>query len=68
MQWDEVHTLQKFAWLLVGFGMVWRVRADDMWDTTHLCCNMYMADLLTRTEYYDIASNPRAEVVYTLED
>ena len=48
--------------------MVRRVRADDMWDTTHLCYNMYMADLLKRTEYYDIASNPRAEVVYTLED
>ena len=48
--------------------MVRRVRADDMWDSTHLCYNMCMADLLKRTEYYDIASNPRAEVVYTLED
>ena len=48
--------------------MIRRVRADDMWDTTHLYYNMYMADLLKHTEYYDIASKPRAEVVYTLED
>ena len=44
------------------------VPACDMWDTTHLCCDMYMADLLKRTEYYAIASNPRAEVVFTLEE
>ena len=33
--------------------MVRPVRVDDMWDTTHLCYNMYMADLLKRTEYYE---------------
>ena len=48
--------------------MVRAVRVDDMWDTTHLCYNTYMADLLKRTEYYGTASNPRADVVYTLED
>ena len=48
--------------------MVWPVRVDDMWHTSHLCYNMHMANLLKRTEYYDIASNPRAEVVYTLDD
>ena len=48
--------------------MVWCVRMHDAWDDTHLCYNVYLAELLKRGEYYGIATNIRAEVVDALED
>ena len=60
--------LTRYVWFRIGLGMVRPVRVDEVWDATHICYNVYLANLLTRTEYYDISANARGDVQDTLED
>ena len=57
----------QYIWFRIGLGVVRPLRVDDIWNSAHLCYSPYLANLLTRTKYYDMVKSTKGDIADLLE-
>ena len=60
--------VRRYNALLILLGMVRPMQVDGVWDRKGLLYNPYMANMLTRRQYYLLQWLLRTDVVSLLED
>ena len=64
---DLVDKIENYVWFRVGLGMVRPVRIDDLWDTSSLNFNKYLANVLSRQDYYHLVKYSKGNIGGILE-
>ena len=65
---DLVPLVPRYNAFLILLGTVWPMHVDGVWDRKGLLYNPYMANMLTRRQYYLLQRLLRTDVVSLLED
>ena len=65
---DLLPLVPRYNAFLILLGMVRPMQVDGVWDRTGLLYNPYMANMLTRCQYYLLQRLLRTDVVSLLED